>query len=442
VLNEDDPAASLPTVLSWSCDALDDERARAFELLGIAPGPDIGLPAAAAVCDLPVGRVHDLLDDLARASLLTEHVPGRYRMHDLVRLFAVQRAADDLPEGLRTGGLRRLTDFYLHTACVGDRLVFPHRRPIVPTRLTDEHLGLPLRGNEDSVAWFDAEHANLLAVQQHAVDRGWDSAVWQLAWATTTIHYRRGHVQASLDAWRTGLRAAERLGDDFARALAHRHIGDAYTRSSRHAEALDELGHALALAEEAGDVRNAARCHYDLCSLRGRLGEDEKALEHAYAALSRFRGLDLPVWVAAATNLASWYESRLGRHERARDLGEVALALFRDVDNRDGIAHALDNLGRLAHQDGRHHDAVAYYEEARTVSLEVGHAYLEADVLDHLATTYADLGLHDQARDAWHDAYTRYRAQHRTAGTERARRRLHELGSLPGPEDDHPATVV
>jgi hypothetical protein len=427
VLDEDEPAASLPTVLSWSYDELDGEQTRAFCLLAIAPGPDIGLAAAIAVCAMPADEVHRVLGELESASLLEQRTPGRYQMHDLVRLFAAGRAEHDVPPPASTTGLRQLADFYLRTACAGDHLIFPHRQPVEPTRLADKQHELVLRSPESAIAWFDAEHRNLLAVQQCAIDRGWDTTVWQLAWATTTIHYRRGHVHACLDSWRTGLRAADRLGDNSARILAHRHIGDAYARLDRHEEALAELEHARVLADDAGDLRNAARSHYDLAQLWGKLGDDGKALEHGYAALARFRALDLPVWIAAAMNVAGWHEIRLGRHGRAQELCQAALTLFSKVGNRDGVAHALHSLGYLAYQESRYTDAVERYEEALVISREVGHVYLEADTLDHLAVTYTALDQHAQARSAWRQASRRYETQHRITDRDRARQRLDEL---------------
>lgn len=427
VLDEDDPAASLPTVLSWSYKALDTEQARAFSLLGIAPGPDISLLAAAAACDQQEDIMRHLLDELERASLIVRHTPDRYRMHDLVRLFATGRAEQDLACNEREAALRRLTDHYLHTAYAGDRLIFPHRIPIEPIRLTEARQHNLPPDKESALTWFDAEHANLLAVQQRAAEHEWDATTWQLAWALTTFHYRRGHLQATLDAWRTGLGAAGRLGDSAAVMSAHRHIGDAHARLDQHEEALAELDRARTLADRLGDVRNSGRCRYDLANLWEKLGDDRRALEHANAAMIQFRAIDLPVWVAAAMTVACRCESRLGHHDRARELGEAALALFGQVDNPDGIAHALDGLGHIAHQADRHTDAIARYEEALALSREVGHVYLEADVLDHLAVTFTALGWSNRARGAWQKAIERYDAQGRTTDRDRVRRHLEEL---------------
>ena len=110
---------------------LEPAQARAFRLLGLADGPDISLAAAAAVLDLPPEDAEDLLESLVDTSLLESAAPGRYRFHDLVRLYARACAErDEQPPGERDAAMSRLLDFYLATAAgvyaierPGDRLI-------------------------------------------------------------------------------------------------------------------------------------------------------------------------------------------------------------------------------------------------------------------------------------------------------------------------------
>ncbi len=95
---------------------LEPAQARAFRLLGLADGPDISLAAAAAVLDLPVDDTEDLLESLVDTSLLESAAPGRYRYHDLVRLYARACAErDEHPPSERDAAMSRLLDFYLAT---------------------------------------------------------------------------------------------------------------------------------------------------------------------------------------------------------------------------------------------------------------------------------------------------------------------------------------
>ncbi|MFF1444325.1 BTAD domain-containing putative transcriptional regulator [Streptomyces sp. NPDC058295] len=72
---------------------LETDSARLFRLLPRHEGPDITAAGAAALAGLPVRRARQLLGVLADAHLLTEPAPGRYTLHDLLRVFATERAA-------------------------------------------------------------------------------------------------------------------------------------------------------------------------------------------------------------------------------------------------------------------------------------------------------------------------------------------------------------
>ncbi|MFC5150107.1 AfsR family transcriptional regulator, partial [Streptomyces aureoversilis] len=88
---------------------LEPGQARAFRLLGLADGPDISLAAAAAVLDLGTDATEELLESLVDTSLLESAAPGRYRYHDLVRLYARACAErDEQPPAEREAALSRL----------------------------------------------------------------------------------------------------------------------------------------------------------------------------------------------------------------------------------------------------------------------------------------------------------------------------------------------
>jgi hypothetical protein len=120
-------------------------------------------------------------------------------------------------------------------------------------------------------AWFEAEHACLLASQRLAADRGWDTTVWQLAWVLDTFHIRRGHLHDNLAAWQSGLAAAQREGQATALIQAYRFLGYACALVGRHADALDHLSETLSLAEKTDDSPDLAHAHYALAEAWGLL---------------------------------------------------------------------------------------------------------------------------------------------------------------------------
>ena len=98
-----------------------------FRLLGIHPGPDIGLPAAASLAAVPVEHARKALDELARAYLVVEHQPGRFTFHDLLRAYAAEQARmHESVDGIEEA-VRRLLDYYLRAMHAGELLVYPAR---------------------------------------------------------------------------------------------------------------------------------------------------------------------------------------------------------------------------------------------------------------------------------------------------------------------------
>ncbi|MFC6092932.1 ATP-binding protein [Saccharothrix lopnurensis] len=432
-LDDDDPTASLPTVLSWSLRSLTPDQATALALLGIAPGPDIGLPAAASLTGLPPGTARAVLRGLVQASLIGEDARGHHRMHDLIRRHAADTAAT-LPRRTRDEALRRVVDHYLHTAHAADRHLMADR---VPAELDPPEPGTHLNPPTDyaaALAWFDAEHPNLLVAQRTAAATGRHRAAWGLAWALTTFHHRRGHLHDRLAVWRIGLAAAECLPDPVARTLAHRYSGRACADLGRYDEAEEHLRQVLVLAERAGDADRQARAHQEFTRLWALRGDNAKALEHATHALRLQRALDDRVGEALSLNLVGWYEALLGDYDRAREHCRAALALQREHHAREGEAMSLDSLGYVDHRTGHHDRAVEHYRQALAVFRELGHSYAEADSLEGLGHPYAALGRVDRAREVWRQAWELYRGQGRDAEAEGVRRRLDGLDHPDGPD--------
>jgi DNA-binding SARP family transcriptional activator/tetratricopeptide (TPR) repeat protein len=422
--DDGDAAASLPAVLSWSIPALSTEQARMFGLVGIAGDPDISLAAVAALTGLTGPRTRAVLRELEHASLIQQHTPDRYRMHDLIRRCAADTAHRELTEADREAALRRVLAFYIHTARTADRHLHPHRPPI---RLDDAPPGvhpLSLPDAPAALAWFDAEYRVLLAAQQAAVDHSWHPAVWQLAWVLDTFQYRRGHRHDHLAVCQAALDVVAHVSDPTTRILVHQRLGNTYADLERYDEGIEQLHEALALAEEYGDVLQQARTHLGIGWVMTRSGNDRQALDHANRALDFFRALGQPVWEADALNAAGWCAARLGEFDPARSHCEAALDLYRQHNELTGEAVTLDSLGYIAHHSGHDQQAIHHYHQALTMFRALGNTSDAADTLDNLGHSYAAIGEHEQARDVWRQALQLYRKQGRDTDAERIRQRL------------------
>ncbi|MFL6124471.1 BTAD domain-containing putative transcriptional regulator [Actinophytocola sp.] len=394
-----DLSSDVRSVLSWSIRGLDDEAVRVFGLLGAAPGPDIGLPAAAALAGLPVARTRAALRRLDDAYLVQEHVPGRFRMHDLIRLFAAERSTEDEP-------LRRLVDFLLRTAYAGERRLYPYRPPI-------DVDPLPVG---DAAAWFDAEHPCLLAAQELAAARGWQREVWQLAWALDTYHRRRGFLRDQIVVWT----AALGTDDEAVRARAHRVLGHTHTYLGEPTDAGGHLRQALALAEQQGDLAGQAETQRCLAWTWVFRGDDRRALEHATTALELCRATDRALLDGAPElNMVGWLQAKLGAHDEARRHCAAALAIHRKHHNREGEAEALGSLGFLELQVGDHDQALTHYRQAIAVCRELNHTRGQAELLGRMGDVLLDAGRPNEAREYLREALDLHRSQHNVVDVER-----------------------
>ncbi|QUQ62334.1 AfsR/SARP family transcriptional regulator [Kutzneria sp. CA-103260] len=418
VLDEDDPGAGVSAVLSCSHRALPAEQARVFALLGLSPGPDISLGAAAAITGLPPARIAPVLRGLERLSLLQQDVPGRWRMHDLVRLFAVSRVVD-----AREPALRRLVAFYIHSGAAADRALDVFSQaveyvPLPPDCQPDEPA--------DGMGWFDSERACLLAVQRLAVELRWHTEVWQLAWVTVVYCYRRGLHLDNLAFWEASLLTLSHVDSETA-AIIHRMAGRAYSRVQRFPESLDHLQNALGLIDPDRDPVNLCRTEQAIALVYKRLHEWQPALDHQLAALDAARRTGEPIWVGEALNLVATFAARLGRHDWARTRCAEALAIFRQHKDIENEADATDVLGVIAAMTGDHATAVGHHQRALDLYRQSGNNTVIGATLADLGRAQLALGQLDAARDAFQQAIAVYDRQSRDAEADAVRQELANL---------------
>ncbi|MFC0547906.1 AfsR/SARP family transcriptional regulator [Kutzneria chonburiensis] len=414
--------ADVRTVFSWSYQALSAEAARVFRLLGLHPGPDIGRDAAADLAALDLDRTDAALAELTRAHLVTEHA-GRHTMHDLLRSYAADQARDDD----RPAALRRVVDYYLHTAHAADRAMDPHRRlaqfdPPGP----DTH-PTPIPDAAAAMTWFDAEDLNLVAAQQLAVDHGWHGAVWQLAWEVSGYHLRRGRRHDRVAMWRAAADAAEQLGDPIVRLRVLRLLGRAYADVGRHEEAREQLELALAVAEQAHDLEQQAHTHVTLAIAGERHADYRWSLTHALQACQLFEQIDRPVWKADALNLAGWMSAKLGEYDATYDYCGESLTIYRDRGDTEAEATVLDSLALAYRLDGRHRESVDHYQQALVLFRRHGVTNEIAQALDNMAQAHLALGEREQARAAWQEALEVYRRQDDVQNADLIQERLDAL---------------
>ncbi|MFG3703450.1 BTAD domain-containing putative transcriptional regulator [Micromonospora sp. NPDC047670] len=427
-LQTGDLNTDLRATFAASYEALDAATARLITLLGLTPWPDISLRSAAALAGLPTSRTRVLLDHLEAANLIHQRRPGRYRMHDLVRLYAAERAQSDRPDHERAEALTRLIDSYVYTASVADRVLNPGR-PLA-TRIFPERAQDEFEDAASAWAWFEDEQLSLIAVQQLAVKLGMDEAVWRLAWAMDTYHKRCQHEQR-IESWQRALSAADRLGHRNTRAFAHWYLGYAYAQASRAEDGLAHLLLALNLFEQDEDLAGQAHTSHTLGFAWLERGEPASALPHVENALRLQRELQDPRWEANALSAAGWCHARLGHYSTAQAYCEQALRLFQRYEDRNGESATLDSLGYIAHRARRHDEALGYYGRCLELRESLGNAYQAADTLVRIGDVHQGSGRLTAARRAWQQALDSYREQRRTVEARNVREKIRRLAVRP-----------
>jgi len=393
-------AVNLRAVLSSSTRSLTPAAGRMFALLSLAPGPDVGLAAAASLAGLPIAATRVLLRELTAAHLLAEPDPGRFRMHDLLRLYAAEQA-DRLGE--RSAAVRRILDHYLHAGYAANRLLAPFQDAIDPAPPAPGVSTTPAGDHVQAQVWFAAEHANLLAAVDQA-GAGLDTHVWQLAWTMATYLDRHAHWHDRATVHTAALAAAQRLGDRGAQAYALRGLAQAQIWFGHYEQARAQVHRALDLLDDLGNPAERAHLHRVLARSYARAGQPRQALPHDEQALRLYQAAGHLCGQAVALNAIGWHHAHLTGNEQALHFCEEALALHEKIGDRHGVATTSDSLGYIHHRLGRHDQAVACYRRAVEAFDELGDRYEEAVTLANLGDTYAAAGRPDLARANWQRA--------------------------------------
>jgi DNA-binding SARP family transcriptional activator/tetratricopeptide (TPR) repeat protein len=400
----DDPATDARAVFSWSYQRLSPDAARLFRLLGLHPGPDLAVPAAASLAGIAVAQVRPMLTELTRANLVTEPTPGRYAFHDLLRAYATELTHSLDTDTDRRAALHRILDHYLHTAYAGARLLNTYQDSLTPAPHQPGVTLVELSDVRQVLAWFTAEHLVLLAAVDLAAAKGFDTHTWQLAWILVDLLDRRGHWNSLVATQHAALAGARRSADRRGQAHAHLALGGAYLRLGHDDDAHTHYRHALDLFGELDDPTSQIHTHLSLgWALEGR-GRHREALGHAQQALDVFHTAVQRVGQARDLTALGWCYALLGDHQQALATCQQALKSLRETGDRNSEAQTWICMAHAAHHLGYHAHAVDAYQHALDQFRNLGDRYGEAVTLIRLGDTHQAAGHPDPARAAWQHA--------------------------------------
>jgi tetratricopeptide (TPR) repeat protein len=365
-----DEHTAVAIAFNHSYERLDPSPRRLFRLLGLLEGPDFGIDVVARLLDSPQVEAWSMMQALLRGHLVENHAAGRYRMHDLLHLYAHRQATHDEPAAQRDQALHRVAAWYLSLARRARHLMFPALGGIDDEDLDSSHdeARALLPTAQQAQTWFITERPNLLATTRQALRPGTPSAYALLAGHLMHAVMRLIETQGPYDDWAPLLPAA------IESAQAHRdatlatrlRIEHAFLLGDRgdHAAAADEFARAAADSAELGDRETELQARINVAVRRHLLGQRDEAA-HGYREtlhLARATG-NRRIEAYALANLAA-VDRDLGRYPEAIDHAHAARDIFQLIDDWQGEA---DALGDAAESYSRNKDtgtAIARLREA------------------------------------------------------------------------------
>lgn len=388
---------------------------RLLRRLALAGRASLGAAAAASLLSAGEQEAGRLLESLARAGLLV-HVRGaRYRLHDLVRDFALARLLDEEPAADRTAAQERLIQNYAELADAVIRMVDGK----MSTR-AGQFGSHGFSSLDAALRWLDDESSFITSALRHA--EGVDQrAVLHLLGALCDYCllrgdlYRLGEISELTQAvdhgllersvqWRTGI-AARQLGElDKARTTLSSVVG-------LYREANNDAGAALALCSlgitlhHQGNLTEASARLREALALQAspEQAEDRAWSLHALAAVERDRAdpAEALTLLDSALTLHREGESLHGEAWTHFQLGQVCLRLGEVARAEEELSTALDLYGRTRDERG---EAWALTQLARA-RLMGGDGGGTAAAVEQLRGA---LDRHRVNEDARGEAWTRY----------------------------------
>jgi DNA-binding SARP family transcriptional activator len=426
---------------------LEPAQARAFRLLGLADGPDMSVAAAAAVLDLPVEETEDLLESLVDTSLLESAAPGRYRYHDLVRLYARACAErDEWPPSERGAAMSRLLDFYLATAARVYAIERPGDRTVNHLEVT-HRAGQEFSDDGKALDWLHLEAACILACVQQSLEPGMLRRAVDLLLASKDLSESGASSLRYELATCAARDAAAALGDTHAEGRARVTLAQVLNNSGHFEKAATEADRAAELSRASGDPWTSGNAPNEQGIIANCMNQHAVGEAYLLAAIDAFRSDgNRPGEASALCNLSRGLGS-MNRTSAAIDLARQGMAIYDELGLTFRLANARYALGIVLGHAGRHTEALDQLTEALKVFVEnrqrlwegtthfriaqvhllahragqaaqhaeqslaigcIGGDWMRANVLTLLGKSLDRLGQLDRARACWHDALAIY----------------------------------
>jgi tetratricopeptide (TPR) repeat protein/DNA-binding SARP family transcriptional activator len=398
LLDLGDDVSSSATAFTISYQALPEPGRRLFRLLGLHPGPSIGVATVAAMAGQSVAEVvRDL--GLLLAAHLVEHsgAVDRYRCHDLIGAYAARIAESDEHAEERVAAEQRMLDFYLHSAFHADRVVFAYVPGVPMPAQTGNVEPLTFADEQAAVTWLLRERRALVAAVEYAFRHGYHDHAWRLPHTTLSIFRRYGYFDDALATLNIAILASKAAGVPEAEGAALADSGRIQLTLGNHVEARKMFHLAKYFAEANRSELGVATSLCNIAQVEMHEGDYDKAImlyQQAFETAQRFG--DVRTQSVAQHQLGNVFRTKK-QYERAVTHYMDALSHRQMTGNRRGEGETLTELAALYCERGDYALAKAYGMRALDIIEQVQDVETGQQVCVVLADVYRHLGDGPQA---------------------------------------------
>ncbi|WP_125676018.1 tetratricopeptide repeat protein [Amycolatopsis sp. WAC 04182] len=447
------PGMSLRSAFALSYHDLEPAEQRVFALIGLHPSAEMTTAVIAAADGRPESEVRRSLDILVAAHLI-EHPADldRYRVHDLLHLYAASLAAR-LPDV--DLARRKMFEFYLRVVIDAYRLQFPHKELLNLPPMVRAAPTPGFRNVAEARQWVLRERASIMAIS--AASEGVLNGISYLLPAMASEFFiLQGRYPDAIEGLTIAVRAATAQGDTGSLASCLNDLAVVHMLSGADDAAEQCLLRALELVDSHGIAIGGVTVRLNLARVHFHAGRAAEAVERYRKVLPSVRALGEPVLCARAEHRFADALLEMGGHEEeALALYREALRHRRDVGDATELlrAHAalgelLVRLGRLAeasvecaagqalveasqdlptvmklntvlaqlrHAEGDARAALRHAHLAVALANRTRHATGRARALSALAAVLCEHGDPEDARELWQEAAELYRGRARLA---------------------------
>ncbi|MFG6195092.1 BTAD domain-containing putative transcriptional regulator [Nonomuraea sp. JJY05] len=379
---EGDPRVGVRGAFEVSYQGLAERQQQTFRMMGLHPGPDIGLDEIVVMTGEPQGDVGSAVDALASAHLVYRNSGGRYVLHDLVWLFARELSFAHESVQFRYTALSRLFDWLLHAAKAAMDQIYSTSTIDIGLKSERPVHELPVFERFDAAAaWLDLRYPMLMSTIEYARRHGWNAHVWQLAQILDYFFYLRNRIDDWLATLGLALEAARESQDHNAEGQTLNALGMANLMAGHLRECIDYQQQALDLSREIGDPAGEAYALNRIGYSRLWIGEFRQAIADSNRAIDLYRQSHNEQGEISGTVTLAIAYLRMGRPADALSGLRRCLDFDRASGNLSDEGYTLTLLGDVYDSLGDLAMALDHYERAVRLNQEIGQCRFEASAL-------------------------------------------------------------